>query len=191
MRRAYAVLIAVLVVVVIAFTFARSYLSRLGASHATLQQEIRRQELIDSLHATYEKMLQSDSSHLKEQFDSLCAESNALIYALESQLDLYINREYDLLLQTDSSGHSDLSASSNDVTDEYADSLLTPTEYEIYIAYLEMNLRLPKDLSSYEKKVETREVKKELMERFSISDDQLEEVLLKARQRSMAGTRSG
>lgn len=183
MRKSYALLIAILVVVVLAFTFGKSYLSRLDTSDRLLKQKLSRKELIDSLSHTHEQTLEDNSADIQARFDSLRNESDALIYSLESQLDLYISQEYDPLLQQDSSGNTDVTASDG----AWADStgmIVTPSEYEIYIAYLESIQDFPKDLSSYEKRVEVREVKKKLMKQFSLSRKDLDNVLLKLRQRS-------
>jgi hypothetical protein len=189
MRKSYALLIAILVVVVLAFTFGKSYLSRLDTSDRLLKQRLSRQELIDSLSQTYEQMLEDNSAGLQTRFDSLRNESDALIYSLESQLDLYISQEYDPLLQQGSFGDSDLTASGNARANSTG-MIVTPSEYEIYIAYLENIQDFPKDLSSYEKRVEVREVKKKLMKRFSLSSEDLDRVLLMLRQRSKDAEKS-
>ncbi len=183
MKKAYVILIAVLIVVVAAFTIAKSYLSRLSADAIILTQELKRQELVDSLHHTYRQMLAENRSDLQIRFDSLCAESNAMIYALESQLDLYINSEYDPLRQGDSVGNwRSLSGNESDVEAKSA----APIDYEIYIQYLEMVTRLPGDLSSYEKRVEVSEIKKQLMKSFSIDSAELEKALVGMRERGRA-----
>jgi hypothetical protein len=188
-RKSYALLIAILVVVVLAFTFGKSYLSRLDTSDRLLKQRLGRQELIDSLSQTYKRMLEDNSTDLQARFDSLRIESDALIYSLESQLDLYISQEYDPLLQQDSTGDRDVTAS-DDARADSAGIIVTPSEYEIYIAYLESIQDFPKDLSSYEKLVEVGEVKKELMKQFSLSKEDLDRVLLKLRQRSKDAEKS-
>jgi len=189
MTKAYIVLIAILVVVVLAFTFAKSYLSRLDADDILMRHKINSQELVDSLRHTYEQMLKDNSADLQRRFDSLSSESDALIYTLESQLDLYISREYDPLQQMDSS--SVATAAIAHQADEAASDLVTPSEYEIYIAYLEKIQELPKDLSSYEKQVEVTDIIKKLMDQFSLSEKDLKDVLLKLRQRNKGTTKSG
>ncbi len=189
MRKSYALLIAILVIVVLAFTFGKSYLSRLDTSDRLLKQRLGRQGLIDSLSQTYEQMLEDNSTDLQARFDSLRNESDALIYSLEPQLDLYICQEYDPLLQQDSSGDTDVTAS-DDARADSTGMIVTPSEYEIYIAYLESIQDFPKDLSSYEKRVEVGEVKKRLMKQFSLSRKDLDNVLVKLRQRSKAAEKS-
>ena|GEM_PF-4049715 len=189
MTKPYALLIAILVVVVLAFTFGKSYLSRLDTSDRLLKERLSRQELIDSLSQTYEQMLEDNSTGLQDRFDSLRNESDALIYSLESQLDLYISQEYDPLLQQDSSGDTDATLS-DEVSADSISVIVTPSEYEIYIAYLESIQDFPKDLSSYEKLVEVGEVKKKLMKRFSLGRKDLNNVLLKLRQRSKDAAKS-
>ena len=189
MRKSYALLITILVVVVLAFTFGKGYLSRLDTSDRLLKQKLSRQELSDSLSKTYEQMFEDNSTDLQARFDSLRNESDALIYSLESQLDLYISQEYDPLLQQDSSGDTDVTASDDARTDSTG-MIVTPSEYEVYIAYLERIKDFPKDLSSYEKRVEVGEVKKKLMKQFSLSRKNLDRVLLKLRQRSKNAEKS-
>jgi hypothetical protein len=183
MKKSYALLITILVVVVLAFTFGKGYLSRLDTSDRLLKQKLSREELSDSLSKTYEQMLGDNSTDLQARFDSLRNESDALIYSLESQLDLYISQEYDPLLQQNSSGDTDVTAS-DDARADLTGMIVTPSEYEIYIAYLERIKDFPKDLSSYEKRVEVGEVKRKLMKQFSLSRKDLDRVLLKLRQRS-------
>jgi hypothetical protein len=186
MTRAYVLLIVILVVVVLAFTFGKGYLSRLDTSDTILKQKLDRQELVDSLNQTYEQILEDNSTDLQTRFDSLRDENEALIYSLESQLDLYISQEYDPLLQQNSSG---------EIADDIAKAdpasiVVTLSEYEIYIAYLEKVLDFPKDLSPYEQRVEVGEVKKRLMKQFSLSREDLDKALLKLRQRSKDAEKS-
>ena len=175
MRRAYIILIAILIGVVIAFVYAKSYINRLEVSDIELKHDISRKGLIDSLDQVYQRLLADSTADLRQQYEDLKDESDALLYALESQLDLYINREYDPLHQADS------------VDDKSGDeSLIEPSEYEIYISYLENTLELPKDLSSYEKRVEITELKEKLMKKFSLDKSELEQILVKVRKRETA-----
>ena len=189
MKKSYFALIAILIVVVLAFTYAKSYLSRLETNDIKLKYEINRRELVDSLGQVYKLMLKENSADLRTRFDSLLQESDAFVYALESQLDLYINPEYDpLLYGFDSLGNTDESqptpdTSIQDIT-EIEIKKLTPSDYEIYITYLEMSLDLPRDLSQYEKQVAAREIREKLLKRFSLSEQDLDKILTRIRAHS-------
>ncbi|MBU2625325.1 MAG: hypothetical protein KKG33_07175, partial [candidate division Zixibacteria bacterium] len=62
MKKAYILLIAVLVVVVLGFTYARSYLSRLESEDIRIKQRISQTQLMDSLRTTYQSMARETSA---------------------------------------------------------------------------------------------------------------------------------
>lgn len=181
MKRAYIVLAVVLIGVIIAFVYAKSYINRLKVSDIELKHEISRKGLIDSLDQAYQQLLTDSTGDLRQRYEDLRDESNALLYALESQLDLYINQEYDPLLQIDSSAKA--MHDSNEDTSSGEEPAIKPAEYEIYISYLETTLEFPRDLSSYEKAVEVGELKNKLMDKYSVEKSELERILVKVRKR--------
>lgn len=181
MKRAYIILAVILIGVVIAFVYAKSYINRLKVSDIELKHEISRKGLIDSLDQAYQHLLTDSTADLRRRYEDLRDESNALLYALESQLDLYINQEYDPLLQTDSSAKAMLDSNVGISGDD--ELMLRPVEYEIYISYLENTLEFPRDLSSYEKKIEIGELKEKLMSKYSLDKSELEQILVKVRKR--------
>ncbi|MBU1319763.1 MAG: hypothetical protein KKH67_11290 [candidate division Zixibacteria bacterium] len=184
MKKAYILLIAVLVVVVLGFTYARSYLSRLESEDIRIKQRISQTQLMDSLRTTYQSMARETSAELQRRYDSLADESTVLIYALESQLNLILYPELDPIAGGDTAdvGATNVSGNDTSATVESAD-IITPAEYEIYLTYLEKSVALPKDLSSYERKVAVRDIKNTLMRRFSVGDEDIVAILKKLRER--------
>ncbi|MFH1893678.1 MAG: hypothetical protein ABIK83_13465 [Candidatus Zixiibacteriota bacterium] len=184
MKKAYILLIAVLVVVVLGFTYARSYLSRLESEDIRIKQRISQTQLMDSLRTTYQSMARETSAELQRRYDSLADESTVLIYALESQLNLILYPELDPIAGGDTAdvGATNVSGNDTSATVESAD-IITPTEYEIYLTYLEKSVALPKDLSSYERKVAVRDIKNTLMRQFSVGDEDIVAILEKLRER--------
>jgi len=192
MKRSYILLIFALVAVVLAFTYAKSYLSRLESDDARIKQEISQRQIVDSLRLTYQMLANEHTEDLQNRYDSLLEESDALIYALESQLDLYINSEFDPAVDSmgaasgDSSAVDMAEAGDSSIAAD-ADSLrirTAPEEYEIYVTYLEKALALPKDLSSYEKKVATKQIRRDLMNEFELEREELNSILVKVRTRN-------
>ncbi|MBU1470802.1 MAG: hypothetical protein KJ723_08965 [candidate division Zixibacteria bacterium] len=184
MKKAYILLIAVLVVVVLGFTYARSYLSRLESEDIRIKQRISQTQLMDSLRTTYQSMARETSAELQRRYDSLADESTVLIYALESQLNLILYPELDPIAGGDTAdvGATNVSGNDTSATVESAD-IITPAEYEIYLTYLEKSVALPKDLSSYERKVAVRDIKNTLMRQFSVGDEDMAAILKKLRER--------
>jgi hypothetical protein len=181
MKRAYIILAVILIGVIVAFVYAKSYINRLKVSDIELKHEISRKGLIDSLDQAYQQSLTDSTGDLRQRYEDLRDESNALLYALESQLDLYINQEYDPLLQMDSTAKA--MPDSNEGTSRSDEPAIKPAEYEIYISYLENTLEFPGDLSSYEKAVEVSGLKKKLMAKYSVDKSELEQILIKVRKR--------
>lgn len=184
MKKAYILLVAALVIIVLAFTYAKSYLSRLEAEDIRIKEKIERTKLIDSLRTTYAAMTRESNADLQHRYDSLAEESSALIYALESQLDLYLYPEFDPANTMDSvEGDKTTSGVGGTETSVDSSRVISPTEYEVYLAYLEKSLDLPRDLSAYERRVAVREIKDKLMKKFSMSKKELSAVLSKMRGR--------
>jgi hypothetical protein len=204
MKRSYYLLIGVLVVVVLAFTYAKSYLTNLESRDTRVKREIVRRQVVDSLQQVYDRLLVQKDRALQERYDSLLSQSNEIVYTLESQLNLLLNPEYDpARYERDVTGIDSTVASlglteSGSVAAEGvqrsdegggAASIggASPKEYEIYIAYLEKTLALPKDLSSYEKKVSLKEVRNTLMTEYSLTEEELDGLLLRFRERAEEG----
>ncbi len=210
MKKAYILFIGLLILIVLAFTYAKSYLSRLESDDLRIKTELGRRQLIDSLQQTFEMMAIDRTGDIQHRYDSLVRESDALIYALESQLDLYLNPEYDPVASVadpDPEGQEDepnsVRADSNVVlapdtsksltVDSAAsikdawESEITPREYEVYLAYLERVVSLPKDMTSYEKKVAYDEAERNLAAEYSVTKDDIRKILKKLRKNSIRG----
>jgi hypothetical protein len=222
MKKAYFLLIGLLILIVLAFTYARSYLSRLESDNLRIKTELGRRQLIDSLQQTFEMMALDRTGDIQRSYDSLVRESDALIYALESQLDLYLNPEYDPVasvadpvedpdlrgdpeaqddkpdsVRADSNGvivpdtSKSLAADSVASIKDAGESDIIPHEYEVYIAYLDRIAGLPKDLTSYEKKVAYDEAERNLAAEYSVTRGDIRKILKKLREYSISKRNDG
>ncbi len=186
MKKAYILLIVILLVVTAAFIYAKIYINDLEARNTEIKLEMSHRGLVDSLHQAYERMNVQKTADLRRAYDSLRIESEDLLYTLESQLDLYLfdqlesDEEPVAVAATDSSVSADTAAMADAARDS---TLIRPVEYEIYIAYLERIMALPKDLSDYERRVAVREVKSKLEESYALSEKELKQILVKLRTR--------
>ena len=186
MKKAYILLIVILLVVTAAFISAKIYINKLEARDTEIRLDIRHQGLVDSLHLVYERMNEQKTVDLRRAYDSLQIESEQLLYALESQLDLYL---FDQMESDNDAEEPSIDTVAEVTGDEYEEveavdsAYIKPIEYEVYIAYLERILNLPGDLSDYERRVAVREVKSRLEDKYDLSGEELKKLLVKLRTR--------
>lgn len=185
MKKVYILLIVILLVVTAAFIYAKIYINNLEARDTEIKLEMRHRGLVDSLHLAYERMNEQKTADLRRAYDSLRTESEDLLYALESQLDLYLfdQIESDEEPMAEPGADSVANADTAAVAAVEDSTLIKPIEYEVYIAYLERIMALPKDLSDYERRVAVREVKSKLEESYALSEKELKDILVKLRTR--------
>jgi len=185
MKKAYVLLIVILLVVTAAFIYAKIYINNLEARDTEIRLDIHHKVLVDSLHHVYERMNEQKTVDLRRAYDSLRVESEQLLYALESQLDLYLFDQMESDEDQNVEVSDDAGLDTLDNADEAAvdSAYIKPIEYEIYIAYLERIMDLPPDLSDYERRVAVREVKSKLENRYEMSEKELKSLLIKLRTR--------
>ncbi len=183
MKKAYLILVLLLLAVIAAFTYAKVYINNLEARDTELKLRFERKALVDSLQAVHSRLVASETADLSRAYDSLRLESEQLIYALESQLSLQIDwqeseTEYGppvpSALAHDKSAKAVVAGGSD----------MQPGEYAVYIEYLEKLLEFPGDLSAYERKVAIKELKGNLRERFQLSAPELDSLLVRMRSRT-------